>query len=81
MMDKEGSTKVVNFMTPGAGVLVFGHGHLVKMHDFFSCLQWGMDQKNQAYINDDLGRVYQNSKFHDPQGWGSYARMWPYKSL
>ena len=35
MMTKEGSTKIVNFMTPGAGVLVLGHGHIshiVKMH-------------------------------------------------
>ena len=28
MMTKKGSTKVVNFMTPGAGVLVLGHGHI-----------------------------------------------------
>ena len=38
MMTTEGSTKIVNFMTPGAGVLVLGHGHInhiVKMHYFF----------------------------------------------
>ena len=32
---KEGSTQVLNFMTPGAGILVMGCGHLghiVKMH-------------------------------------------------
>ena len=32
---KEGSTKIVNFMTLGAGVLVLGCGdisHIVKMH-------------------------------------------------
>ena len=37
MMTKEGSTKIVNFMTPGAGVLVLGCGHasqIVKMHYF-----------------------------------------------
>ena len=28
MMTKEGSTKIVNFMTPGAGVLVLGRGHI-----------------------------------------------------
>ena len=28
MITKEGSTKIVNFMTPRAGVLVLGHGHL-----------------------------------------------------
>ena len=33
MMTKEGSTKIVNFMTPRTGVLVLGHGqisHIVK---------------------------------------------------
>ena len=38
MMTKEGSTKIVNFMTPGAGILVLGHdhiSHIVKMHYFF----------------------------------------------
>ena len=36
MMNKEGSTKIVNLMTPGAGILVLGFGHIshiVKMHD------------------------------------------------
>ena len=28
MMNKEGSTKVVHLMTPGAGVLVLGRGHM-----------------------------------------------------
>ena len=27
MMTKEESTKIVNFMTPGAGVLMIGRGH------------------------------------------------------
>ena len=27
-MTKKGSTKIVNFMTPGAGVLVLGHDHI-----------------------------------------------------
>ena len=37
-MTKEGSTNIVNFMTPWAGVLVQGHGHMSnieKMHFFF----------------------------------------------
>ena len=37
-MTKEGSTKIVNFMTPRAGVLLRGRGHksnIVKMHYFF----------------------------------------------
>ena len=36
MMTKEGSTKIVNFMTSGAGIFVLGCGHIsniiVKMH-------------------------------------------------
>ena len=38
MMTEEGSTKIVNFVTPGTGVLVLGCGHIshmVKMHHFF----------------------------------------------
>ena len=41
MMTKEGSTKIVNFMTPAAGVHVLGHGqicHIVKMLSFFKNL-------------------------------------------
>ena len=41
MMNKEGSTKIVHFMTPGAGFLVLGCGHIshiVKMHYFFKNL-------------------------------------------
>ena len=35
MMTKEGSTQIVNFMSPGAGVFVleFGHkSHMMRMH-------------------------------------------------
>ena len=45
MMTKEGSTSIVNFMTPGAGVLVQARGrisHLVKMHYFLKNLLWCM---------------------------------------
>ena len=38
MMTKEGSTKIVNLMTHGAGILMPGRGHIshiVKMHYFF----------------------------------------------
>ena len=40
-MTNEGSNKIVNFMTPGIGVPVLGHGHIgciVKMHHFFENL-------------------------------------------
>ena len=35
MMTNEGSTKIVPFMTPRAGILALGHGHkihIVKIH-------------------------------------------------
>ena len=38
MVTKEGSTKILTFMTPGAGVLVLRRGHIshrVKMDYFF----------------------------------------------
>ena len=41
MVTKEGSTKIVNFMTPGAGILVKERGHrshIVKLHYFFKNL-------------------------------------------
>ena len=41
MIAKEGSTKIVNFMTPGSGVLLLGRGHIshiVKMHYSFKNL-------------------------------------------
>ena len=56
IMINEGSTctKIVNFITPGAWVLVLGHGHIsliVKMHYFFKnfllySLLSGIDQTN-----------------------------------
>ena len=76
-MTKEGSTKIVNFLSPGAGVLALGRGHIshihvVKMHYFFkksSSLLPGKDQTNYlVYSNDDQGRVYQNCKFYYPPG-------------
>ena len=41
MMTKEVSTKIVNYLTPGAGVPVLGRGHIshkMKMHYFFKNL-------------------------------------------
>ena len=48
MITKEGSTKIVNFMTPEARVLVLGRGHdiyLAKMHYSFENFL-----NSQAYI-------------------------------
>ena len=76
MMTNVGSTKIVNFMTAGAGVPVLGCGHIcliVKMHP--SSLLLGTDQTNYVYYDDDQGRVYQNYEFNDLRGRG--ARVWP----
>ena len=67
MVTKKGSTKFVNFMTPGTAVLVLGRGlisNIVKIH--YSYLLPGIDQTNYVYSNDDQGRVYQNCIFNDP---------------
>ena len=49
-MTKEGSTKIVNFMSPGAEILVLGRGHIsviVKMHHFFkNLLLYSEDETN-----------------------------------
>ena len=72
MMTMEGSTEIVNFMTPRAGVLVQGRSqisYIVKMHYFLlksSSLLLGID------INDDQGRVFQNCKFNYLWGRGSF---------
>ena len=34
MMTKEGSTKIVNFMTPGAAVLMLGRGHISHYSEY-----------------------------------------------
>ena len=85
-MIKEGSTNIVYFMTPRAGVLVLGHSHInhiVKMHYFYKNLllySQAQFQTTYLYSDGDHGRVYQNCKFHDPKGRGSCAKVWPYKS-
>ena len=63
IMTKEGSTKIINSMTPGTMVLVLGHGLIVNMQYFFSssCPGWNMDQRN-----DDQGNVYQNFNILTP---------------
>ena len=76
MMTKEGSTKIVTFMTPRAGVLVLGCGHIsyiVKMHYYFKNLllysqAWIRQTKYNVYSIYDQGRVYKNYEFHDPRG-------------
>ena len=62
-MTIEGSIKFVNFMTPGAGLLVLGGGHIsyvVKMNYFFKNLFFSFPRHrsdkhvlSSAYCNDD----------------------------
>ena len=56
MMTKEGSTQIINFMTPRAGVLAIGCGHfshIVKIHYFFKNLLL----YSQAYIRQTMYKV------------------------
>ena len=50
MMTKEGSTKIINFMIPGVGVVVLGGahilGHLVKMYYLFKNFLSRINQTN-----------------------------------
>ena len=64
---KEGSTKIVNFMTPGTGVLVLGSGHISHIVKLIIPLKiFFIDQTNEVCTNDDQIRVYQKCKYHDP---------------
>ena len=67
-----------NFHNPWGRVLALGCGHIshiVEMHfSYKKSVLPGINQTNYVYRNDDQGRVYQNCKFHDPQGWGSDVR-------
>ena len=60
MMTKEGPSKTVNFMTPGAGVQMLGRGHISHIVKCIislksSSLLPGIDQTNQVCSNDDHG--------------------------
>ena len=68
-------------MTPKAGVLVLGSGHIshidkmiISIQFFFSTPRHGSDKLVYTASNDDQGKVYQNCKFHDPLSWGSDVR-------
>ena len=47
MMTKEESTKIVNFMTPGAGVLVLGCGHILYI---LACKLFFLGVKNHVKV-------------------------------
>ena len=67
-------------MTPGAGVLMLGRGHMSYSENVFilyksSSLLPGICQTNGVYSNDNQGKVYQNCNIHDPRGRGSCASI------
>ena len=76
MMTKEGSTKIINFMTPGVGLLVLGRGHIIYTVKLYKP---GIDQTNKCLV---MMTKEGSTKFviYDPRGRGSFARAWPYKS-
>ena len=86
-MTKEGSTKIVNFMNPGTGVIVLGRGHIshiVKLHYFFNnlLLYTPRHRSNKVYtivIMTEEGSIKKRN-FMTPWGKDSSARVWPYKS-
>ena len=74
-MAKEGSTKIVNFMTPGEGVPVLERGQISHSENalilflfIYSSLLRGIYIINWAFGSNDKKRVCQNCKFHDPMG-------------
>ena len=81
-MIKEGSTKIVNFMTT---VLVLGRGQnsYSEMHYFCKniILYSRANNRQTKYIGilTKEGST-KNCKFHDPQGRDTCARAWPNKS-
>ena len=56
MMSKSASTKIVNFMAPGSGVLVLGWGsidYIVKFHEFFENLllcSWVLNKLTKCIV-------------------------------
>ena len=85
MITKEVSTQIVNFLTPRAGVLALGCGHIskiVKMHYSFKNLLLYSQAKIRQTQNIAMmtkERYTQNLNFMTPQGRGFCARVWPYK--
>ena len=78
MMTKEESTKIVTFITPGAGVLVLGCGHIshiMKMHYFFKNLLL----YSQAVIRQTK-YIVMIAKEGSTKIVGSCVRVWPFKS-
>ena len=61
MMTKGGSTKIVNFMTPGAGVLVLGHDHISNIVKMLNFIKQAGGQGGGVKIMYNLVDVYKNN--------------------
>ena len=59
-----------------------GDNYWVKIVKFMYFFEKMSSQPSgiHVYSNNDQWRIYQNCKFPDTQGRGSYARVWPNKS-
>ena len=72
MLTKEGSTKIVNFMTPrgrNSCARVWPYKSYSENALFLkksSSVLPGMDETNAVYSDDDKGRVYPNYNFMTP---------------
>ena len=71
-------------MTPRAGVLVLGRGHIshiVKMHYFFkNFLHYFKALIRQTKYIVMMTKEGSTKIVNDPRGRNSFARAWPYKS-
>ena len=82
----EESTKIVNFMSPGAGVLVVGHCYIChkvrKQYFFKNLLLYSLEwiRKTECKVMMTKEGSTKIEKFCDPLGKGSCARAWQYKS-
>ena len=86
MLTKEWSTKFVNFMTPGGGVLVQRCGHIsyiVKMHFFFKNLllySQALIRQTKSIVMFTKEGSTKIGNFMTSRAGGSCARAWPCKS-
>ena len=83
-MNKEGSTKIINFLTPGAGVLVLRHGHtshILKMHYFFKILllySQALNRQTMYIVMMTKEESTKNVNFMNRLGRGSCVRVLSY---
>ena len=65
MMTKEGSTKIVNFMTPGAGVLTLGRGHKSHYSEYVLSSTLSINSTLIVFVLRDYDAAFRcHSNFH-----------------